>query len=52
MSVIAGFMVPHPPLIVPKIGRGGEAVIEARHIGKFPHIPNPNGTACTDQKKA
>ncbi|MEE3467008.1 MAG: AmmeMemoRadiSam system protein A [Eubacterium sp.] len=28
MSVVAGFMVPHPPLIVPDVGRGGEAVVE------------------------
>ena len=28
MSVIAGFMVPHPPMIVPEIGRGSEAEIE------------------------
>lgn len=24
MAVIAGFMVPHPPLIVPEIGKGEE----------------------------
>ena len=28
MSVLAAFMVPHPPMIVPEIGRGSEAVIE------------------------
>lgn len=28
MGIIAGFMVPHPPLIVPEVGRGGEAQIE------------------------
>ncbi|MBR6472365.1 MAG: AmmeMemoRadiSam system protein A [Firmicutes bacterium] len=27
MSILAGFMVPHPPLIVPAVGRGGEAQI-------------------------
>ena len=27
MSVLAGFMVPHPPMIVPAVGRGGEAQI-------------------------
>ncbi|MBR5755526.1 MAG: AmmeMemoRadiSam system protein A, partial [Erysipelotrichaceae bacterium] len=27
MAVIAGFMVPHPPMIVPAIGRGSEAQI-------------------------
>ena len=29
MSVIAAYMVPHPPLIVPEVGRGGEKQIEA-----------------------
>lgn len=28
MSVLAGFMVPHPPMIIPEIGRGSEAQIE------------------------
>lgn len=28
MSVVAGFMVPHPPLIVPEIGRGSENAVE------------------------
>ncbi len=28
MGIIAGFMVPHPPMIVPDIGRGSEAQIE------------------------
>ena len=28
MSILAGFMVPHPPMIVPEIGRGGEAQIK------------------------
>ena len=23
-SILAAFMVPHPPLIVPDVGRGGE----------------------------
>ena len=27
MGIIAGFMVPHPPLIVPDIGKGSEAVV-------------------------
>ncbi len=29
MSVIAAYMVPHPPMIVPEVGRGSEAQIEA-----------------------
>lgn len=28
MSIIAGFMVPHPPMIVPAVGRGSEAQVE------------------------
>ena len=24
MGITAGFMVPHPPMIVPQVGRGGE----------------------------
>jgi len=28
MGIIAAFMVPHPPLIVPEVGRGGEKQIE------------------------
>ncbi len=28
MPIIAGFMVPHPPMIVPTVGRGSEAEIE------------------------
>ena len=29
MSIVGAFMVPHPPLIVPEVGRGGEQQIEA-----------------------
>ena len=28
MSIVAAFMVPHPPMIVPDIGRGSEKQIE------------------------
>ena len=28
MSVIAGFVVPHPPLIVPQVGRGSEKQVQ------------------------
>ena len=27
MSIVGGIMVPHPPLIIPDVGRGGESVI-------------------------
>ena len=29
MPILAAFMVPHPPLIVPEVGRGGERQIDA-----------------------
>ena len=28
MAIVGGIMVPHPPLIVPEVGKGGERVIE------------------------
>ena len=28
MAIIGAIMVPHPPLIIPAVGRGGEAQIE------------------------
>ena len=28
MSILAGFMVPHPPMIVPDIGKGSEAQVQ------------------------
>ncbi len=28
MGIVGGIMVPHPPLIVPDVGRGGESVIQ------------------------
>lgn len=31
MSLLAAFMVPHPPLIVPEVGRGGQAAIVGTH---------------------
>jgi len=32
MSVIAAYMVPHPPMIVPDVGRGSERQVEATRI--------------------
>ena len=29
MSILAAFMVPHPPMIVPDVGRGSEAQVLA-----------------------
>lgn len=28
MSILAGIMLPHPPLIIPEIGRGGEGLVQ------------------------
>ncbi|MCR4605879.1 MAG: AmmeMemoRadiSam system protein A [Eubacterium sp.] len=28
MGIIAGFMVPHPPMIVPEVGKGSEEIVE------------------------
>jgi len=28
MPILAAFMVPHPPMIVPQVGRGSEAQIQ------------------------
>ncbi len=28
MAILAAFMVPHPPMIVPAVGRGGEALVQ------------------------
>ena len=28
MAILAGFMVPHPPMIVPDVGRGSESQIK------------------------
>ena len=33
MSIAAAYMVPHPPMIVPEVGRGSEAQIEATRLG-------------------
>ena len=32
MSVLAAYMVPHPPMIIPEVGRGSEAQIDATRI--------------------
>lgn len=61
MPVIAAFMVPHPPLIVPEVGRGGEKQIEttaaaytkiAREIGALKPetivISSPHATMYAD----
>ena len=29
MAIVGAFMVPHPPMIVPEIGRGGEKQVQA-----------------------
>ena len=37
MSIIAAYMVPHPPMIVPAVGRGGERQIEATRMA-YAHV--------------
>ena len=42
MSILAGFMVPHPPMIVPAVGRGGEEQIAETtkaYIRAAGHLP-------------
>ena len=48
MAILAAFMVPHPPMIIPAVGRGGEAQIQetidayekvADEIGTLPQKP-------------
>ena len=29
MSIVAAYMVPHPPMIVPEVGKGSERQVEA-----------------------
>lgn len=61
MSVIAGFVVPHPPMIVPQVGRGSEKQVQdtidaymevAAQIGKLKPdtivISSPHATMYTD----
>ena len=61
MPILAAFMVPHPPLIVPQVGRGGEKEIEetraayeqaAREIAALKPdtiiISSPHATMYTD----
>jgi AmmeMemoRadiSam system protein A/AmmeMemoRadiSam system protein B len=37
MSILAAFMVPHPPLIIPDVGRGGEKVV-AKTIESYERV--------------
>ena len=32
MSIVAAYMVPHPPMIVPEVGKGSERQVEATRI--------------------
>jgi MEMO1 family protein len=41
MSIISTFVVPHPPLIIPKIGRGQEIKIE-KTIEAYNNIAKKN----------
>lgn len=37
MSILAAFMVPHPPLIIPDVGRGGEKIV-AKTIESYERV--------------
>ncbi len=37
MAIVGAFMVPHPPMIVPEIGRGGEKQVQAT-IDAYEHV--------------
>ncbi|MBO7639971.1 MAG: AmmeMemoRadiSam system protein A [Treponema sp.] len=37
MAILGAFMVPHPPMIVPNVGRGGEKQVEAT-IKAYEHV--------------
>lgn len=37
MAIVGAFMVPHPPMIVPNVGRGGEKQVEAT-IKAYEHV--------------
>ena len=39
MSIIAGYMVPHPPMIIPQVGRGSEAQIQ-KTIDAYKQVAN------------
>ncbi len=39
MPILAAFMVPHPPLIIPEIGRGGETIV-AKTIESYERVAN------------
>ena len=37
MAIVGAFMVPHPPMIVPAVGRGGEKQVQAT-IDAYEHV--------------
>ncbi len=48
MSIIESFIVPHPPLIVPEIGKGEENQIQSNRRGLL--LPNLEGVDTPEQQ--
>ena len=47
MSVMASFMVPHPPLIVPDVGKGGEKQV-LKTIASYERVADEIASLCPD----
>lgn len=47
MSILASFMVPHPPLIVPKVGKGGEKQV-LKTISSYEKVADEIAALCPD----
>ena len=47
MSILASFMVPHPPMIVPEVGRGSEKQVE-KTIRSYEQVADEIATLCPD----
>ena len=47
MSVMASFMVPHPPLIVPEVGKGGEKQV-LKTIASYERVADEIASLCPD----
>ena len=47
MSILASFMVPHPPLIVPQVGKGGEKQV-LKTIASYERVADEIASLCPD----
>ena len=47
MSILASFMVPHPPMIVPEVGRGSEKQVE-KTIRSYEQVADEIASLCPD----